>query len=285
MSILKPVAVVVGSYVGLFAIGAGLGATMSHHGTTSPTSPTQPRVAGQPAGTDAVGLTSSDDAYMLRLATTPLVVGRTASLRFAILDATGRVARGFQTLAGARMHVTVVSNDLESYEHVIPQLTRDGSWVASISVPAAGPYAVLVHFARGGREHALGAELSAPGRIGASPPPSVSSRTRDGPDTVTLAPGSLRAGRTVVLRFTISSGGQPVRSLDITAGTRGYLMGVRFGDLTQVYASPIELPPDPPGRLSFAARFPEAGTYRMILQARPDGHLITAQLGVSVARA
>lgn len=77
--------------------------------------------------------------------------------------------------------------------------------------------------------------------------------------------------------------GEPVSNLDPYLGALGHLVALQEGDLAYLHVHPEETSLDS-GRVEFGARFPTPGRYRLFLQSKPDGTLITTQHDIRIGR-
>ena len=98
--------------------------------------------------------------YRLEVAASPaaIVAGRPFRLTLRVTHPdTGEVIRSFETVHDKRYHLFVVGHDLESFQHLHPDLQPDGTWAMDVTVPKAGYYRVLSDFVpTGGAPQFLG---------------------------------------------------------------------------------------------------------------------------------
>lgn len=203
---------------------------------------------------------------------------------FEIVDEDDRVVTDFEEAHGQRSHLIVVRRDLTRFQHLHPELRSDGTWhVESLTLPDPGVYRAFVDIVVGGQPTTLGFDLftSEIGEVEARP---TSSRqaTANGYETE-LMPNEIRARERTQLAFEIRRADEPVPELGEYLGALGHLVALREGDLAYLHVHPEETAPDS-GRVEFAARFPTPGTYRLFLQTKPEGNLITTRFDVSVSQ-
>lgn len=96
-----------------------------------------------------------------------------------------------------------------------------------------------------------------------------------------LLDGDVSVGSRSTLAFDVRRAGAPVEALEPYLGALGHLVAVREGDLAYLHVHPLETGPGS-GRVELGARFPSRGRYRLFLQARPDGELITTSFDVPI---
>jgi hypothetical protein len=236
--------------------------------------------ASEPGRTD--GLASSVAGYTFVTDRTVLPLGRSATLRFRILDPSGKPATSFDLDGGVRLHLILVRRDLTGYQHLHPRLKRDGSWSVPLTLAAPGAYRAYADFEVDGTKTVLGTDLFAAGAFvpSASPPASVRAHA-DGYD-VELVHDALRAGQESGLSFRIRRNGRPVTRFDEYVGRRGHLVALHEGDLAYTHVHPV--PDAPAGEIRFDAELAAAGTYRLFLQFKTGGVVHTVPFAAQVAR-
>ncbi len=221
------------------------------------------------------GLSVADGG--LKLALEP---PRAGELRFEILDAEGRPVRDYEVEHEKRMHVIVVRRDGRGFQHVHPQLGRDGTWRVPLTLPEPGAYRVFADFVHDGEAETLAADLAVDGDADYRPlpAPAATARTADGYD-VRLDAEAPRAGSEAELRFTVSRAGETVRT-ERYLGAGGHLVALREGDLAYLHVHPEEHG----GAVSFMTEFPSEGRYRLYFQFKHAGRVHTAEFTQPVAR-
>lgn len=88
------------------------------------------------------------------------------------------------------------------------------------------------------------------------------------------------AGECSRLSFAVSRADGTTPDLRPSLGARGHLVALRAGDLAYLHVHPMGTEAE--GRVEFAATFPTPGHYRLFLQTRPDGTLLTTPFDVEV---
>jgi hypothetical protein len=220
---------------------------------------------------DPAGLSIEDDGYRLSLLDDTLAAGRTETLRFRILDESGRPATDFPVEHGARLHLIVVRRDLTGYQHLHPRLGPDGTWSIALTLPEPGAYRAYADFHTGGKDLTLGADLFVPGGFEPKPLPApATTATADGysVELTERSPGELR--------FTVNRDGREVSGLQPYLGARE--VALREGDLAYLHAHADE------EELAFTADYPSAGRYRLYLQFKHEGRVHRVEYTREVAR-
>jgi hypothetical protein len=262
----------------VFGAAAALGAAV-HPGRPSVCSDAH----GATMSHEPLGLAVAQDDAAIAPAAFAAVAGRPALVRFRIVGRDGATIRsGFQVEAERRMHVIVVRRDLTGYQHLHPTQAADGSWTVALQVPQPGAYRLFADFQRSCAKHVLAADLLVPGSFEPVALPAPSRVTSVDGYSVRLEAPPLRAGREAELRFSVSRNGRPVRGVEPYLGARGHLVALRAGDLAYLHVHP-EASSGAPDRITFAAAFPSAGSYRLFLQFRVAGTVHTAALTTTVS--
>jgi hypothetical protein len=229
--------------------------------------------AGEP---DPVrGLSVADGG--LKLALEPR---REGELAFKILDAEGRPVRDYEVEHEKRMHVIVVRRDGRGFQHVHPELGRDGVWRVPLTLRQAGAYRVFADFVHDGEAETLAADLAVDGDADYRPlpVPATTARTSD-EYHVRLDAEAARAGDEAELSFTVRRGGEAVRT-EPYLGAGGHLVALREGDLAYLHVHPEEHG----GAVSFMTQFPSEGRYRLYFQFKHAGRVHTAEFTLEVGR-
>ena len=228
------------------------------------------------------GLALAANGLRLEPSETRFEPGTPTHWTFRIADEDGAVVTEFEEAHGRPSHLVVVRRDLTRFQHRHPELQADGTWlVEDLAVPDPGVYRAFVDVVVDGRPTTLGFDLFASGTGTHDARPNSSRRaSADGYD-VELLTGDVTAGERSRLSFAVRRDGDPVAELERYLGARGHLVALREGDLAYLYVHPEATAADS-GRVEFAARFPTPGRYRLFLQAKPEGALITAQFDVRI---
>lgn len=196
---------------------------------------------------------------------------------FKIIDTSGAVVTDFDTTHGQRSHLIVVRRDLTRFQHLHPELNSDGTWtVEGLTLPDSGIYRAFVDLVVDGQPTTLGFDLFTTTTGAVEDRPTSSQRaTADGYE-VELLTDEISAGARTELVFEVRRDGEPVPELGEYLGALGHLVALREGDLAYLHVHPEETASDS-GRVEFGAKFPTPGRYRLFLQTKPEGDLVTTQ--------
>lgn len=193
---------------------------------------------------EPVGLSLAANGFRFVPERTRLATGR-SELVFRIVG-----ARRYDVVHERRMHLIVVSRDLEVFRHVHPELRADGTWAVELDLPEPGVYRAFADFSAAGKRTVLGVDLFVTGALQRQP---------EGRRPEARLVGSGHG----MLRFQV---GETLPYL----GARGHLVVLREGDLAYVHAHPEA------DELAFEVELPTPGRYRAFLQWRNADGIRTA---------
>ena len=207
------------------------------------------------------GLAVEQDGYRLVQERGAFVAGRSAPYVFRILGPDGKTVRDFEVEHERRLHLIVVGREPDApFLHLHPRQRGDGSWTVPLKIPFAGSYRVFADFTTGGERRTLGIDLVATG----------------GPlpyawwDSIYVVKLSEQDDR---LTFDVRGDTGPVRTQPYL-GAGGHLVVLREGDFAYIHAHAEQ------DELAFDVPFPSEGRYRLYLQFKVDGNVVTERLEV-----
>ncbi len=113
------------------------------------------------------------------------------------------------------MHTIMVSDDLEDFAHIHPEIRQDASYRVETTPPDADTYRIYTEFVRNGEKVLDRRELAVGGPTegGAQLTPDLSPKTIGGTTVSLDAPENIRAGEPVHLDFELTRDGEPVTDL------------------------------------------------------------------------
>lgn len=225
------------------------------------------------------GLTVAANGLRLEVAETRIEPGTAHDWTYWIRDEDGVVVTEFEETHDRLGHLILVRRDLTEFQHLHPELAADGSWSTEFTLPAPGAYRAFVDVLVGGQPTTLGVDLFASGTAEYETHPGSSREATAERYDVAMTPETITPNRSTMLEFEVRHDGDVVR-LDPYLGALGHLVALRDGDLAYLHVHPEETDPED-GRVQFAVRFPTPGRYRLFLQAKPHGELITTSFDVS----
>lgn len=258
------------------AANAGFGARMM----SAPAAGGEPMIGAVP-GSD--GLHARLAGLRLAPLSLALRTGESVAWRFRIIDCDGNAVRGFERERGKLLHLIVVRTDLAGYQHLHPVLGRDGMFSVRIATRHAGTYRAIADFAIDGRKYVLGTNLTAPGRVDATPvPPPTLAASTDGYDVELQRPAELNAGQAAQLTFAITRYGRAVTDLEPYLGAYGHLVALHVPELAYSHVHPNG-EDRANGAITFDTELLKHGAYRLFLQFQTHGRVHTAAFTQTVS--
>lgn len=281
------------------AVGVGgavgpVGASTATHSTSTHSTPTHSTPAhgdtdehaGAIGAADLApgGLAVAADGYALQLASATQLPGTPGTLRFTVSGPDGEPLTELTPSHEKDLHLIVVRRDLTGYQHLHPNRDAQGTWTVPLTLAEPGPYKAFADFTPAGRDRplTLAADLTAPGPYTPEPLPAPATATSvDGYDVA--LDGSLVAGTSSPLTFTVQRAGRPVTDLEPYLGAYGHLVALREGDLAYLHVHPAGEATAGPD-IAFSADVPSPATYRLFLDFASDGVVRTAELTATAIR-
>jgi hypothetical protein len=275
----------IGNAVGPVGPAAAAHDTTSHTEShaESPMDMTQQQSSAASGAHAPGGLQISENGYTFDLARF-LPAGDATPVSFRILGPDGHPVTAYDTVHDEDLHLIAVRRDLSGYQHVHPQLARDGTWSIPLDL-TAGDWRLFADFDPAGDDAALvlGADVAVAGKYTPLPLPEPSTTADVDGYTVTLD-GQLTPGVESQLILSVSRDGQPVTNLQPYLAAYGHLVALRDGDLAYLHVHPAGEPGDgatqPGPDIKFYATVPSAGDYRLFLDFKHGDVVRTAEFTV-----
>jgi hypothetical protein len=228
--------------------------------------------------------------------------GKLLTLR--IVQPDGAPLTRFRTGAGPHtgVHVIVVRRDLDVLLHVHPPVGKNGTFRADLSSLPPGPYRVVVDVypanATPQPNFQLFSTLRLPGAYApAALPPLRTTETVDGYAFALHGTPHLRAIQPAFLSFTVTHDGRPARftpwfgalahAIFFRRGTLDYFhthvcAPGAAGCTSVLGAAKVTGSSATPGKLDVGVLVPVAGTWRLFLQCKVEGRVLTAPFTLTV---
>ncbi|MDS0474601.1 hypothetical protein [Natrinema sp. 1APR25-10V2] len=247
--------------------------TVNNHGRNPPKGYTDSGSHALPGG-----LTVATNGLLLKPSETRIDPEKTREWAYQIHDEEGNVVSEFEETHDQLAHLILVRRDLTRFQHLHPTLADDGTWSVEFTLPDPGVYRAFVDIRVDGQPTTLGVDLlsSGPAQYDAHPRPMHETEAMG--YEVELTPEKVPPGETISIEFEVRQDGHAAY-LESYLGALGHLVALRDGDLAYLHVHPKETDPED-GIIRFAVQFPTAGRYRLFLQAKPAGELITTSFDV-----
>jgi hypothetical protein len=220
--------------------------------------------------------------YPLEMSQSPerLNPGDPVTLTFRVLDpGSGQPVKRFELVHEKLMHLFLVSENLQFFEHVHPEPQPDGSFRLSTRVPYGGMYRLLADYYPSGSVPQLNIETLYVS--GACPPaklaPSLKpSRSQNLTASLRLDPEQPLAGFETKLFFTLD----PAAGLEPYLGAWGHMLAVSEDLIDLLHMHPFLADGGP--SVQFNVLFPRTGLYRIWTQFQRRGVVNTVSFTVPV---
>lgn len=250
------------------------------------TRPTPGHQMYMPVAAHSDGLSDQQDGFRFQPVTVPSERGPAQEVAFQIINPAGRPETSFPENQTKQLHFFVVRDDMQSYQHVHPELRGD-TWHTTVSVPDGGAYRMYAEFIARDPMHptVLGSAFIIPGDTAFVPVPAPSDRASVDNFTVIRPDGTTkpRVGQLSRIRLRIADQSGPVTP-EPYLGAYGHLTGFNAVLLSVTHLHPNERLGTAlqEGEISFQAQFAERGEHRLFLEFQSQGKVRVAVFTVFV---
>ncbi len=251
--------------------------------------------------------------YVVKLETTPKAprVGQPVKMRFTVFHpntngVTDKQIKEFNPLHDMLFHLFVISQDFNEFQHIHPELQKDGSFTITTKLPQAGHYKIFCDFfPKGGAPQVIHQHLVTAGFRGDL----LASQARLKPDTnfskvvdgvrfdLKFEPAEMFAGREAELRYHLTDArtGSPVTDLKPYLAAWGHTLILSEDAADYLHSHPVEsvdedLPASERAKLNggpkvtFETFFPRPSRYRIWSQFLRQTELITVSFTLDIPR-
>jgi hypothetical protein len=218
-----------------------------------------------------------------------IVLGKPIPLKIDIVDRQGKAIAQFDIFQEKLMHLIVVSDDLQFFDHIHPQYKGSGRFEVAATFPQPGKYTLFSDYKPARQKEAVSVlNVQVPG---SSPPaPAIDlSRTKTFGGTkanLSFSRPTIKAGEEVTLNFNLQQTGnnQPITDLQPYLGERGHLVILKQSDpLTKTdYIHTHAMKDTPAGQITFMTKFPQPGKYKLWGQFNRNGKIAIADFWIDV---
>ncbi|MEX0269898.1 hypothetical protein AB3R30_12195 [Leptolyngbyaceae cyanobacterium UHCC 1019] len=206
-----------------------------------------------------------------------------------VQDSKGKAIAQFDTFQEKLMHLIVVSDDLQIFQHLHPTYKGNGRFEVTTTLTQAGNYTLVSDFKPAGKEEEVAIlKTLVPGTSSAaSVVDSAKTKTIDTTNvTLTLSELAVKAKQEVTLTFDLkdSVSNQSISNLQPYLGEEGHLVILKqSASLTRadyVHAHAMKGAAD--GKVEFMTAFPQPGNYKLWGQFNRNGKIVVADFWVNV---
>lgn len=204
-------------------------------------------------------------------------------------DKEGKSIANFDEFQEKLMHLIVVSDDLQHFNHIHPTYKGNGRFEVQANFPAPGGYTLFSDYKPAGKAEQVSVlKAQVPGKSIASSEIDLNTNKTFGKTKVNFKPSQaqMKAGKEVRLIFNLqdATSNQPLNDLQPYLGERGHLVILKqSSQLTKAdYIHAHALQDTPIGEVHFITKFPQPGKYKLWGQFNRNGEITTADFWVNV---
>jgi hypothetical protein len=242
---------------------------------------TDAEMSKMPKGSDSTQASLTAPASIAPKTPVPLTID--------VQDKQGKAIAQFDTFQEKLMHLIVVSNDLQFFDHIHPTYKQNGRFDVEASFPQPGSYTLFSDYKPAKQSEVVSVmKLQVPGTSSAAPAIDLK-RTKALGDTkanLTFSEPTLKAGQEVTVMFDLqqATNNQPIQDLQPYLGQRGHLVILRQVEplTAKDYIHAHALKNSPDGQIEFMTKFPKPGKYKLWGQFNRNGKIIVADFWVDV---
>jgi hypothetical protein len=237
--------------------------------------------------------------------TGPAPLGKPVTVSFTIRQPNGKPLTEFRQGPGPHtgVHVIIVRRDLATLVHKHPPIAKDGTISEQITFTKPGPYRVVVDaYPRNGPQRNF--QLFRPMRVAGDYvpeklPPFQQSVVVDGYRVTLHGKPDLHAIEAAFLKATVTDPDGKPATFEPWYGALAHAVFFRRGSLDYFHthvcaagvsgctsilgATKVTGTSTTPGKLKVGVLVPVPGTWRLFLQTRVDGHVVTAPFTLKVS--
>ncbi|MCP2729039.1 hypothetical protein [Limnofasciculus baicalensis] len=206
-----------------------------------------------------------------------------------IQDKEGKAIAKFETFQEKLMHLIVVSDDLDFFNHIHPTYKENGRFEVEANFPQSGNYTLFSDYkpaSQKDRVSVLKAQIP-----GTNPSPAkidlnLVKTFGDTKASLTFSQPTLKVGQDVTLMFDLrdTATNQPITDLQPYLGERGHLVIIKQSSpLTEAdYLHAHAVKDNLAGNVDFMTHFSQPGKYKVWGQFNRNGKIITADFWINV---
>ncbi|NEO13220.1 MAG: hypothetical protein F6K59_06245 [Moorea sp. SIO3F7] len=222
--------------------------------------------------------------------TTPSTINldKPNNLVIEIQDSEGNAVPDFEIFQEKIMHLIVVSDDLDFYDHIHPDYKGNGRFEVEANFPQPGNYTLFSDYKpTGNPERVSVLKVKAPGNSSSLTDIEIKNTKVFGNTKVELSfdQPKVKANEEVMISFKLkdATNNNPVTDLQPYLGEAGHLVIVKKSESITAsdYIHAHALPGKTTEPIRFATQFPEKGTYKVWGQFKRNGEIVTADFWVN----
>ena len=206
-----------------------------------------------------------------------------------VQDKEGKPIAKFETFQEKLMHLIVVSDNLEFFNHIHPTYKENGRFEIETNFPQSGNYTLFSDYKPASQKERVSVlKAQIPG-TNPSPAKIDLNQAKTFGDTkvnLTFSQPKLKVGQDVTLMFDLrdTATNQPITDLQPYLGERGHLVIIKQSSpLTGAdYLHAHAVKDNSDGNVNFMTHFSEPGKYKIWGQFNRNGEIVTADFWINV---
>jgi hypothetical protein len=206
-----------------------------------------------------------------------------------VRDKDGKPIANFDKFQEELMHLIVVSDDLQYFNHIHPTYKGNGRFEVQADFPYSGGYTLFSDYKPAGKAEQVSVlKVQVPGQTPAPSKVDMATTKTFGNTkaNLKLSQPQIKAGQEVNLIFNLqdATSNQPLKDLQPYLGERGHLVILKQSSpLTKAdYIHAHASKDTPPREVHFMTSFPQPGKYKLWGQFNRNGQIVTADFWVNV---
>lgn len=206
-----------------------------------------------------------------------------------VQDKDGKPIADFDKFQEELIHLIVVSDDLQYFNHIHPTYKGNGRFEVQTDFPYSGGYTLFSDYKPAGKSEQVSVlKMQVPGQTLARSKVDMATTKTWGNTKANLkfSQPQIKAGQEVNLIFNLqdAASNQPLKDLQPYLGERGHLVILKQSSpLTKAdYIHAHALKDTPAGEVHFMTSFPQPGKYKLWGQFNRNGQIVTADFWVNV---
>lgn len=218
----------------------------------------------------------------------PPIPRQPTTFTLAIRTHAGKAVTQFERFQEELMHLIIVSDDFQVFQHLHPRYLGDGQFQVTTTLPQGGGYTLIADYKPAGADETVAMiPIAAQGMPPASSTPTSQTTQVIGTTAVELKlPQPLKAGSAVEVAFRLRDAAtqQPVTDLRPYLGEAGHLVILRettpLEPADYLHAHAVDRQPQE--TIRFMTQFPVPGRYKLWGQFQRGEQIVTAPFWVTV---
>jgi len=183
---------------------------------------------------------------------------------------------------GEKLHLILVSKDLDWYNHLHPEYQSDGSYVVSETFPNGGEYTLFADYTPSGGDNQVQrysvTVSGAPKAMKTFNAQSLTTQTDNYSVTLQPSEGKFLTNNTNHIGVQVMQNGKPVTDFEEVMGAKGHLVIISGDGQNYLHVHPDEVD----GKLDLHTSFDQPGLYRAFFQFQTNGKLHTSYFTLDV---